>query len=287
MRAERNSASRVLAVLVVCRASWSREFNRIGLGTTYAHLLLLHFLWERRCVFIPDARWTPVCGGALRSVELCIKGCVNHSPFHILCLPKKCPPMLSECSQPVISVFLLVKYCISECSWKLREFTFAPQPSSLPSQVHLRPKNNSASCLARRQPPPLPLTYRGMLSFPSFSCFLLSPHAKMGPRTSPSCHHITFCFYLFIHLCTHACHTACRILVPWPGVKFMSPAVEAWSPNLDSQGVPSSCLYYRLNSHVSGLWLCPHWCIPTWIFLLRGPGHPVFSISVSLCPTDS
>lgn len=67
----------------------------------------------------------------------------------------------------------------------------------------------------------------------------------------------------------------------------MSPEVEAWSPNLDSQGVPSSCLYYLLNSHASGLWLCPHWCLPTWIFLLRGPGHPVLSVSVSLSPTNS
>ena len=105
----------------------------------------------------------------------------------------------------------------------------------------------------------------------------------MGLRTSPSGHHITSCLYLFIHLCTHTCHTACGILVPWPGIKLMSPEVEAWSPNLDSQGVPSSCLYYLLNSHICGLWLCPHWCLPTWIFLLRGPGHPVCP-SQFLCP---
>ena len=27
------------------------------------------------------------------------------------------------------------------------------------------------------------------------------------------------------------CHTACGILVPWPGIKSLSPAVEAWSLN--------------------------------------------------------
>ena len=27
------------------------------------------------------------------------------------------------------------------------------------------------------------------------------------------------------------CHTACGILVPWPGVEPLPPAVEAWSPN--------------------------------------------------------
>ena len=114
LRAERNSASRVLAVLVVCKASWSREFNWIGLGTTYAHLLLLHFLWERWCVFIPDAHWTPVCSGALSSVELCIKGCVNQSFPHTP--PAKEMPsdaiwVLPAC---VISVFLsLWSVCFS------------------------------------------------------------------------------------------------------------------------------------------------------------------------------
>ena len=35
-------------------------------------------------------------------------------------------------------------------------------------------------------------------------------------------------FYLFIFL---PLHTACRILLPWPGIKPMSPALGTWSLN--------------------------------------------------------
>lgn len=103
LRAEGDSASRVTAVLVICKVSWNREFNWIGLGTTSGYLLLSHFLWEGWCVLIQDdlRGSTELC-----SVWLCIKGCMNHSPLYIFCLPKKCPLKLSECSQPVISVFL-------------------------------------------------------------------------------------------------------------------------------------------------------------------------------------
>ena len=50
---------------------------------------------------------------------------------------------------------------------------------------------------------------------------------------------LTRIFILFIYLFTSPCHVACGILVPWPGIKPMPPAVEVQSPKpLDHQGIP-------------------------------------------------
>ena len=40
-----------------------------------------------------------------------------------------------------------------------------------------------------------------------------------------------FCFVIVIFFFFWLCSMACQILVPWRGIKPVSPAVEAWSPN--------------------------------------------------------
>ena len=37
--------------------------------------------------------------------------------------------------------------------------------------------------------------------------------------------------FLFVWVFFRLCLAACRILVPWPGIKPVSPALEVWSPN--------------------------------------------------------
>lgn len=44
----------------------------------------------------------------------------------------------------------------------------------------------------------------------------------------------------------------------------------------------TSRLYHLLCSHVTGLWLCSHWYIPTRISLCAGTRHPVCSLKFSI-----
>ena len=58
---------------------------------------------------------------------------------------------------------------------------------------------------------------------------LLCPWDFPGKSTGVGCHcHvlITFFFFSFWPYCE-----ACRVLVPWPGIKLVPPAVKTWSPN--------------------------------------------------------
>ena len=48
---------------------------------------------------------------------------------------------------------------------------------------------------------------------------------KMVSHTSP----LSICVCVCVCVCVS--HMACRILVPWPGIELMPPAVEMWSPN--------------------------------------------------------
>ena len=56
------------------------------------------------------------------------------------------------------------------------------------------------------------------------------------------------CLYLVTYLFSifWPCCMACGILVPWPGIEPMSPAVEAWSlNNWTTREVPSPPFYWR------------------------------------------
>ena len=200
-------------------------------------------------------------------------------------MPVKCPRWFLKCPQPVISVFLslrtLVKCWASDASGNSENSPLHHNPLTPKPNPFWGPRMTlKAACREGNKGAPsllLPCSYF-LLEWGEQICVEVAqpepPREKMDVRMSPSDHHTTSCLYLFIYFGP----LAGGILVPWPRIEAVPPAVEARSPNnWTAREVPP--LAFIIFCHVSGLWLCPHWYIPMWISLLPGPRHPIFSFS--------
>ena len=102
-----------------------------------------------------------------------------------------------------------------------------------------------------------------------------------------------FCFILFCFLSGLA---SCGILVPWPGIEPVPPAVEAQSPPLDCQGTPSWVFKKSLGASLVAQWL--RICLPmqgtrVWALVWEDPtcrgatrpmSHSYWACASGTCP---
>ena len=80
---------------------------------------------------------------------------------------------------------------------------------------------------------------RTYVCFFLYHLFFLSPVGAVGGINIHDQSSLWFFFYIIFYIIKYSrlgfffllCHMACRILVPWPGIKLVPPTVKGWSPN--------------------------------------------------------